>query len=115
MRFLADESCDQRVVVALRDAGHDVAAIAETVPGSVDADVLANAIRTSRILLTEDRDFGQLVFSARTRAPIGVLYIRCPQAARTSLPRWIVATILRLGPKLEGRFCTWKPGKLRLR
>jgi predicted nuclease of predicted toxin-antitoxin system len=115
VRFLADESCDHRVVVALRAAGHDVVAITETAPGSVDADVLANAVQTSRVLLTEDRDFGQLVFSARMRAPIGVLYIRCPEAARPSLPRWIVATILSLGPKLEGRFCTWKPGKLRLR
>ena len=115
MRFLADESCDQRVVVALRAAGHDVQSIAETTPGSADPDVLALAVRTGRILLTEDRDFGQLVFSARTRPAMGVLYIRCPEAARARLPRWIVATILRLGPKLEGRFCTWKPGKLRLR
>ena len=64
MRFLADESCDFRVVRALRAAGHDVVAAIEATPGAEDAAVIEVAVRERRIFVTEDRDFGQLVQSA---------------------------------------------------
>lgn len=70
MRFLADESCDFAVVRALRAAGHDVRAVAEAMPGGDDEDVIALAARDHRLLLTEDKDFGQLVFAhIRTTGP----------------------------------------------
>jgi predicted nuclease of predicted toxin-antitoxin system len=64
MQFLADESCDFAVVRALRVAGHDVLVAAEILPRAEDQDVLRMALDEGRILLTEDKDFGQLVFSS---------------------------------------------------
>ncbi len=64
MRFLADESCDFLVVRALRDAGHDVTAVAQISPAASDSDVLALARSESRILLTEDKDFRVLAYRA---------------------------------------------------
>ena len=61
MRFLADESCDFGVVLALRTAGHDVAAIAEVSPREEDNNVMEHALQEERIVVTEDKDFGQLV------------------------------------------------------
>ena len=63
MRFLADESCDFSVVRALRAAGYDVAAVTEISQRADDAAVMRLAISDNRILLTEDKDFGQLVFA----------------------------------------------------
>ena len=61
MRFLADESCDFSVVRALRAAGHDIVAVAEgSLRGSSDREVIGLAKDNRRILLTEDKDFGQL-------------------------------------------------------
>ena len=60
MRFLADESCDFSVVRALRSADHDVVAIAEVSPREEDDAVMERAVRAGRILVTEDKDFGQL-------------------------------------------------------
>ena len=60
MRFLADESCDFAVVAALRHAGHDVTTVAEINEGVDDEVVLALARSESRVLLTEDKDFGLL-------------------------------------------------------
>jgi predicted nuclease of predicted toxin-antitoxin system len=68
VRFLADESCDFVVVRALRVGGHDVAAIAEMSPRATDEVVLELAIRESRILLTEDKDFGQLLHANEAAA-----------------------------------------------
>ena len=63
MPFLADESCDFAIIRALRDAGEDVAAIAEIAPGADDVTVLDMARRDERVLLTEDKDFGNLLFA----------------------------------------------------
>jgi len=71
MRFLADEGCDFCVVRALRKAGHDVKAIAEMSPGIPDEEVAMLSAGEMRILLTEDKDFGQMVY-AKSQASAGV-------------------------------------------
>ena len=63
MRLLADESCDFSVVRALRGAGHDVIAVAELFPSLDDSLILDLALREQRVLLTEDKDFGQLAYA----------------------------------------------------
>jgi len=115
MRFLADESCDFRVVVALRQAGHEVISIMETARGASDSEVIEAARSSGMVLLTEDRDFGQLVFAAGAGAGRGVLFIRCPEAARPTLPERIVAVVDRLGGDLAGAFAVWSPARLRVR
>ena len=67
MRFLADESCDFSVVRALRAAKYDVVAIAEVSPRGDDDDVRETAVSDERILITEDKDFGQLVYASMRR------------------------------------------------
>ena len=62
-RFLADERCDYSVVRALKGLGLDVQAVAELSPRADDETVIDVALRDKRILLAEDKDFGQLVFA----------------------------------------------------
>ena len=115
VRFLADESCDSRVVVALRSAGHDVRAVVEDSPGAPDRLLVEQARQEDRILLTEDRDIGQLVYADRLARGAGVLLIRCREEARPPLAASIAAIVSEHGPRLAGRFAVWTPGKLRLR
>lgn len=75
MRLLADESCDFSVVQALRTAGHDITAATETAKSADDSVIIDLARDEARLLLTEDRDFGQLVFAA-AKETAGVVYIR---------------------------------------
>lgn len=63
MNFVADESCVRPVIQALREAGHDVVAIAEIARGATDDQVLERALKENRVLITEDRDFGELVYA----------------------------------------------------
>jgi len=72
MDFVADESCAGPVIQALREAGHDVVAIAEVAKGASDDQVLECALKEKRVLITEDRDFGELVY-ARGRSSAGVI------------------------------------------
>lgn len=87
MRFLADENFPRSSVVRLRDAGHDVAFVAEDSPSMGDPDVLDRAIREGRILLTLDRDYGELVYRRGLSAPPGVLYFRFTEAEQTYAER----------------------------
>jgi predicted nuclease of predicted toxin-antitoxin system len=61
MRFLANESCDAAVVRALRETGHDVTSVRDTMRGATDRMVLHAAVSERRLLLTEDKDFGTRV------------------------------------------------------
>jgi predicted nuclease of predicted toxin-antitoxin system len=65
----------------LREAGHDVVAIAEIARGATDDQVLERALTEKRVLITEDRDFGELVY-ARGRSSAGVILVRFPSRAR---------------------------------
>ncbi|MEW6028742.1 MAG: DUF5615 family PIN-like protein [Chloroflexota bacterium] len=62
MKILADESVDGGVVQRLRRDGHDVAYVAEMSPGIMDEEVLTLAADESTLLLTADKDFGELIF-----------------------------------------------------
>ncbi len=68
MRFLADECCDAGLVAALRDDGHDVLYAVESLRGVPDDEILTRAFSENRILLTEDKDFGDLVYRLRRPA-----------------------------------------------
>ena len=113
MRLLADESCDFAVVRALRSAGHDVVAVAEVSPRADDVEVIALAIRDKRVLITEDKDFGQLVYADK-RSSSGVLFIRFPTRFRRSLPQSIVKLVRENGDKLNGAFVVAQPGRTRI-
>jgi predicted nuclease of predicted toxin-antitoxin system len=63
MKFLLDENADIRIAPFLAERGHDVRSFTlENRPGSPDREVLAVAEREQRILITNDLDFGELVF-----------------------------------------------------
>lgn len=76
MRFLANENVPGPVVAVLRDRGHDVSWIKESMPGAEDLRVLAHAQTEHRIVVTLDKDFGQLAFRSRLPAQSGVILIR---------------------------------------
>lgn len=112
MRFLADESCDFSVVRALRSADHDVIAIAEVSPREEDDAVMKRAVDGSRILITEDKDFGQLVYANMQRTG-GVIFIRFPARARRNLPDTVVDVVRQRGQRLIGSFTVLQPGRVR--
>ncbi len=76
LRFLIDESADVRVACYLRSLGHDVSIVAtDYTPSLKDAAILAIALQEQRVLITFDRDFGELVFVHGHRHA-GGLYFR---------------------------------------
>jgi predicted nuclease of predicted toxin-antitoxin system len=113
MRFLADESCDFAVVRALRAAGHDVLAIGEVARGAKDTEVIRLAQAEGRVLLTEDRDFGRLVY-AGGQAGAGVVFLRFPAPARRQAPAAVLQLVSRSAGRLPTSFVVLEPGRARI-
>jgi predicted nuclease of predicted toxin-antitoxin system len=79
MRFLLDENAEYRIAAVLGGMGHDVTAVAHEYPSGIsDLEVLGIAVAEDRILITNDSDFGDLVFRQHF-SHAGILYLRIPQ------------------------------------
>lgn len=75
MKVLADESVEGEIVARLRAEGLDVAYVPETSAGIRDDEVLVRANAEDRVLLTEDKDFGELAFYYGNRSS-GIVLLR---------------------------------------
>jgi predicted nuclease of predicted toxin-antitoxin system len=114
VRWLADECVAAPLVAVLRSGGHDVLYIAEAAAGLSDSDVIALALRERRLLLTEDKDFGDLVFR-RERAIPGVVLMRTGTENPALKAMRLAAAIERYGEGLFGRYTVIEEGRFRSR
>lgn len=112
MRWLVDECVDAELVKQLRNRGHGVAYVAADGAGSTDPQVLLRAREEDRVLLTEDKDFGDLVFRLRLALP-GVILLRIPPEDRAIKWDRLRQTIDQFGTGLIGRYIVID--KLRMR
>lgn len=114
MRWLADECVSAPLVQRLREAGHDVSYMAEAAPGTTDAAVLRLAHDEGRVLLTEDKDFGELVFRSRMAAP-GVVLLRLD--IENGPAKWLrlEAAIAEFGDRVLGRYIVIEARRFRSR
>ena len=114
MRFFADECCDIGIVASLRNEGHDVLYILEEEPGLPDEVVLQRAYVERRILLTEDKDFGELVYRLRKPAT-GIVLIRISVEQRQSKWPRLKKLIDKYADRLPGHFVVLNIDKFRFR
>jgi len=114
LRFFADESYDFAIVRGLRSIGFDVRAVVEDMPGAPDPGVLKTAVSENRILLTEDKDFGEWVFAHKS-ATAGVVLIRYPSNLRSVMIELMVELVRGHGYELIGKFTVLEPGRARIR
>jgi len=100
VKFLLDESADFGLAGFLRELGHDVTTIIEDHPRALaDSEVLALASQEQRILITNDRDFGELVF--RRRLPhTGVILLRLQNEALSVKQEKLSLTLERYADQL---------------
>jgi predicted nuclease of predicted toxin-antitoxin system len=114
MRFLADECCDASLVYALRAGGHDVLYVVETMSGAEDDAILSRAFCEHRVLLTEDKDFGELVYRLG-RPARGIVLLRFEVSDRAlKIPR-LQDLLMREEDRLPGSFTVLEVDKIRVR
>ena len=104
-RFLADENLPRVCVKRLRELGFDVEYVVDRGAGSLDPAVMGRAGETGRLLITEDRDFGTLVYAHHHPSPPGVIYLRLGDARAEEVADVLLA-VVRSGLELIGLFTT---------
>ena len=114
MNFLADEGVDFPVVERLRGDGHEVLYVAEMDPGISDEKVLAIANDKNALLLTADKDFGELIYRLR-RISAGVLLMRLAGLSPARKAELVSSVVHDHGEKLIHTFTVVTPGMVRVR
>jgi predicted nuclease of predicted toxin-antitoxin system len=113
MRLLANENFPRVAVEALRALGHDVPWVAEDCPSARDESVLELAVRGSRVLLTQDKDFGELAFRQGLPSRCGIVLFRIvPIPGRVAE---IARKVLGQGADFSGKFVVVEEGRIRER
>lgn len=115
MHFIADENFPFPSVKLLRDAGHDVAAVIRDSPGATDEEVLSRAVRERGIILTFDRDFGELIFRRGISAPPSVVYFRFDPATPAEPAEYLLRLLEERVILLEDRFTVAEREQVRQR
>ena len=115
MDFLANENFPLVSIQLLRKVGHNVRSVAEDMPGSKDREVLRYASESKLVILTFDRDYGDLIYRHTMSASAGVVYFRFAPASPEE-PAEMLSTIIEKGqPALSGRFTVVERGRIRQR
>ena len=114
MDFIIDESTGAAVVEYLRSVGHDVLAVGETMPQADDLDIVARAVNEGRILVTNDKNFGELVFRGG-QAHYGVVLLRLHDESSANRVRVIKAVMEQYAHRLLHNFTVATEGSVRIR
>jgi predicted nuclease of predicted toxin-antitoxin system len=95
MRLLADENIPFETVRALRSAGHDVYSATEARPGAADVVHIERAITDDRLIITFDRDFGELAVRGKQSPEAGVLLLRFTPETAADVTDLLLALLAR--------------------
>jgi predicted nuclease of predicted toxin-antitoxin system len=109
-----DEYTGASVEEFLRQLGHDVLAVAEHMPQTDDTTILTKASDEARILLTNDKDFGELIFLSG-QAHAGVLLLRLRDETPANRIRVIQAVLDQVGDELADHFVVATDTHIRVR
>lgn len=114
MKLLADECVAGSTVRALRHAGFDVVWIAEAAPSVTDQEVLSRAYAAGRVVLTEDKDFGELTIRFGRQCH-GLVFLALTDLTATERAARTVAALDALGDKVIGHFVVIEQSRIRRR
>ncbi len=114
MKFLVDECTGLSVVTCLRDEGHDVVAVADIMPEASDKDILSYALSQDRIVVTNDKDFGRLVYRSE-KEHCGVVLLRLSDERAKNKMRIIKSVLTQVGEKLQNHYVVATETGIRVR
>ena len=111
--ILADENIDHSLIASIRELGIEVFSVYELQRGTPDISIIELSRNPPRIILTEDKDFGEWIFAHHIKN-ISVILLRY-HFKDTELIRQILIRILSERRSLFGKFTTVTIHKIRTR
>jgi predicted nuclease of predicted toxin-antitoxin system len=114
VKFLTDVGVGKKVETWLIENGYDVKAVRDLDPRMADQKILAIAAQEQRMVITMDKDFGEMVYQAG-QLHTGVLLLRLEQATGAEKCRVVADIVTNHADKIVGKFCVYQRGQLRIR
>ena len=114
MEFLVDVGVSKAVEKWLRSEDHNVIAVRDLDPRMSDSEILERAVLERRLVITMDKDFGELVYNSG-KPHAGILLLRLAEASSAEKVAVVREIMLRYSRKLPGRFAVYQNGRLRIR
>jgi len=115
MNLLADESVDRQIVESLRDEGYDVLYILEVDPSISDGLVFDRANEMDALLVTADKDFGEIVFRDNRLSSGGVVLIRLAGLSAEKKAGIVLTAFRSHYLEFSNKYSVIEPGKVRIR
>ena len=114
MKFLVDENVEFSIIKYLRDKGFDAKSVSELLPSRDDAHLIKTAYNEKRILVTNDKDFGYLIFKMELPPPATILFRFSSEIPAEKIKA--LDTILRMPEdKIVNHFVVASENKIRIR
>ncbi len=114
MKFFADENLERPIIEGLQQQGHDIATVPTEEKGSPDPTVLALSNTEDRVLITNDKDFAELVFLQK-QVTAGVILVRLPRFRTTEKVERVLEVVADQGERLFGVFTVIEANAIRRR
>ncbi|NLX98386.1 MAG: DUF5615 family PIN-like protein [Rhodopirellula sp.] len=114
MRIIANENISARVLDELRARGHDVLSVKESMRGAKDPEVLSRGQAEQRVVVTHDKDFGELAFRFGLPAECGIVLFRLAGDTPEADHRRMV-DVLESRAEWTGHFSVVDDEKIRVR
>jgi len=114
LKFLVDVGVGRAVEDLLRSYGYDIKAVRDVDPGAKDSDILDIAVSEGRMVVTMDKDFGELVHKLSMKHS-GVLVLRMENANGVEKATVIRDILAKYEAEISGKFCVYQDSRLRVR
>jgi len=114
MKYLADESLEYPIITFLRENKIDVLAVREFMRGATDTEIIEYAFKNELLIITSDKDFGELSFRLK-RKSCGIILMRLPDAGNKEKAELLLAAINKLTNEVKNKFIVIDKFKIRIR
>ena len=112
--IIADENIFRALIESLRNEGYDVISIFESYRGMDDQSIAAFSLNPPRVVLTEDKDFGKLVFEDNADVT-GIIFLRFRNNERNLIINKLLSFLKNESlQSLKGKFVTLTANKIRI-
>jgi len=114
LKFLVDVGVGKGIEEYLNEKGYDTRAVRDIDPGMEDEEIIRIAVRENRMIITMDKDFGELVYHSSTEHS-GVLLLRLEDATGTEKLQVVKHILNNYANRIRNCFCVFQKDKFRIR
>jgi len=114
LKFLVDVGVGEKVEDFLYKSGYDILSVRKLNPRMSDSEIINIAAKDNRIVITMDKDFGELIYNSGLIHK-GILLLRTENCSGDKKAKILSEILINYSSELEENFCVFSKDRLRIR